>query len=89
METKSGVASLYEDAEKKYTLKYDDKEKADILMKQFSNAFTKEPVGDPPIIPKRTTASVTVVHVTEYMVKKKLEKFNPNNYVARTQSFFS
>ena len=58
LKTKSGVAPLLESENDKESTKFDDKEKADILQKQFAGVFTWEPDGDLPEFEKRTTTSI-------------------------------
>ena len=48
LKTKTGVAPLLENNNDKCSAKFSDSEKANILQKQFSRAFTREPEGDIP-----------------------------------------
>ena len=78
LETKSGVATLFENEKDNISLKFDDKDKANILQKQFSSVFTREAVGKVPSIPDRTDSFTLDMYITEGMVMKKLKKLNAN-----------
>ena len=52
LRTKTGVASFTDEKDKTST-KFDDKEKANILQKQFVSVFTKEPNAEVPALDKR------------------------------------
>ena len=69
---KSGVAPLLENNKDLESTRFDDKEKANILQKQFSSVFTREPDNDIPKLDKRTDPSITDLFVTEKMVKIKI-----------------
>ena len=68
MKTKSGIAPLLEDDDNKTSLKFNDDEKAEILQKQFTSVFTKEPPGNVPSLGKLTDASIPNLIITEEMV---------------------
>ena len=72
------MAPLFENEKDNSSLKFDDKDKANILQKQFSSVFTREAVGKVPSIPDRTDSFILDMHVTEGMVMKKLKKLNAN-----------
>ena len=72
LKTKSGVAPLLENNKDLESTGFDDKGKANILQKQFSSVFTREPDNDIPKLDKRTDASITDLFVTEKMVKIKI-----------------
>ena len=78
LKTKAGVGPLLADKCDKTSIKFDDKEKADILQDQFCSVFTKEPEGMLPYFPKRTNAVIQSLLVTELMVHSKIEKMNRN-----------
>ena len=78
LKTKSGIAPLLADDKDKYSTKFDDKEKADILQKQFSSVFTREPDGEIPRLLNRTKVSIKDLKVTVEMVKKELNNLNAN-----------
>ena len=70
LKAKPGIAPLLANPNDKSSLKFDDEEKAIILLKQFSSVFNKEHEGEIPRIPRRTEQSVGELRVTEVMVKK-------------------
>ena len=76
LKTKSGVAPLLAHVEDNDSLKFDDIEKANILQKQFSGVYTREPDGDIPTLGSRTESSITNLYVTEEMVRKELKNLN-------------
>ena len=81
LKTKPGVAPLLEKVQDSGSLKFDDKEKANILQAQFSSVFTREPPGHVPTMPNRTNSSILNLQITEDMVKTKLQALNPNKSV--------
>ena len=78
LKTKSGVASLLADPKDKDSMKFDDIDKAAILLKQFSSVFTQEATDRIPGIEKRTEKVVKDLHITEEMVLKELKSINKN-----------
>ena len=78
LKTKSGVAGLFEDPHDKTSLKTDDMVKAEILQKQFSSVFTREPDGNIPPFDKRTNSSVTNPVITSVLIKKKIKALDTN-----------
>ena len=78
LKTKSGVAPLLADEKDKNSTKFGDKEKADILQRQFSSVFTHEPDGEIPRLVNRTEISIDNLNITVDMVKRELRKLNPN-----------
>ena len=58
--------------------KFDDKEKANILQKQFASVFTKEPDGEIPQLERRTETTITDIIITEAMVEQMLALLNIN-----------
>ena len=76
LKTKRGVCPLLEDVSNKNSLKYEDDEKADILLRQFSSVFTKEPSGDIPRIAQRCMSGINMAEITEERVRKKLAELN-------------
>ena len=81
LKTKSVVAPLFADVKDNDSLKFDDKEKANILQQQFSSVFNREPDGDIPRIHSRADSSICDLHVTEDMIKKELINLNVNKSV--------
>ena len=69
LKTKTGVASLLENNNDKCSTKFSDSDKANILQKQFSRAFTREPEGDIPSLQKRTESEISYFDVTVEMVQ--------------------
>ena len=59
-------------------MKFDDAEKANILLKQFSSVFTREPSGEIPRIENRTATSISDLRITEEMVLKVIRLLNIN-----------
>ena len=78
MKTKQGIAPLFQDKKNKDSLKFEDREKAEILQHQFSSVFTIEPPGEIPRIQQRCSTSIPVFNITEKDVKSKLSNLNPN-----------
>ena len=78
LKPKSGVASLLADPKDKDSMKFDDVDKAAILLKQFSSVFTQEASARIPGIEKRTEKVVKDLHITEDMVLKELKSINKN-----------
>ena len=79
--TKTGVAPLLQDEkdEKDETsTKFDDKEKANILQKQFISVFTKEPNAEVPVLDKKTELNLPNINITEEMVQNEILKLNVN-----------
>ena len=62
----------------KRSFRFKDKEKANILQKQFSFVFTKEPEGATLIIDKRTNSVLQDISITVDMVRLHLLKLNVN-----------
>ena len=78
LKTKRGIAPLLLDVLKKDSLTFDDKEKANILQRQFSSVFTKEPAGEIPRIQQRCNSRIVFPTLSVESVKKKLSSLNPN-----------
>ena len=78
LKTKSGIAPLLDNPGDKESLRYDDKEKADILQRQFFSVFTHENNKDVPSISPRTSCIIKDLFISEENVKKKLLSLNPN-----------
>ena len=81
LKTKTGIAPLLENKDKKDSLKFDDEEKANILSDQFSSVFSVEPEGDIPKINVRTDSKVLELIITVDMVLEALQKLNVNKSV--------
>ena len=78
LKTKNGVAPLLENSGDKDSIQFDDKAKAEILQKQFSSVFTREPVGDIPMLEKRTDSNIFNIEITKEMVKMEINDLNVN-----------
>ena len=48
LKTKTGVAPLLSDHKDSSSMKFDETEKANLLLNQFSSVFTREPEGEIP-----------------------------------------
>ena len=70
LKSKSGIAPLLRDPKDKTSVKFSDKEKANILQDQFSSVFTQESQGNLPQFEKRAKADLSDLHVTKNMVEK-------------------
>ena len=78
LKTKSGVAPLLENVKDRESMKFDDQDKANILQRQFSGVFTREPDTEIPELPKRTKTNVRSPMVTETMVRKEILRLKVN-----------
>ena len=78
LNTKSGVSPLLENVKDQDSLKFDDKDKANILQKQFSSVFTKEQVGELPSITNKTDNRIQDCAVSVEMVRKEILSLNIN-----------
>ena len=72
------MAPLLQDIENKKSIKFDDKDKANILQNQFVSVFTKEPEDGIPVISKKTEANISSLRVTDDMIHKKILALNVN-----------
>ena len=59
-------------------MKFDEKEKANILLNQFSSVFTREPEGEIPRIKPRTNSRIPNLIITVKMVLEALKNINAN-----------
>ena len=64
LKSKVGISPLLENEDDKESIKFSDKEKANILQKHFCSVFTNEPEGDVPILTRRTDTCISTTHVT-------------------------
>ena len=78
LKTKAGIAPLLSDPKDKESMKFDDLEKASILLKQFSSVFTREKPGDIPRLDCRTDTKLCSLDLTAEMVLKELQGININ-----------
>ena len=65
LKTKSGVAPLLADPKNKDSMKFTEEEKATILLKQFSDVFTREQDGEIPRITSKTEKRIDDLIITE------------------------
>lgn len=78
LKTNSGIAPLFENINDKSSIRFDNKEKADILQKQFTSVFTREPDTLLPEFQPRTVTRFPDVEITNDVIKKKLENLDVN-----------
>ena len=78
LKSKVGVSPLLENEDDKESIKFYDKEKANILQKHFYSVFTNEPEGNIPILTRRTDTCISTMHATSDMIKKKIMDININ-----------
>ena len=78
LKTKSGVSPLLEDVTNPDTLRFDDKDKANILQEQFSSVFTVEDDGQLPPLHEKTSIKIKQLSITEAMILKEMIALNPN-----------
>ncbi len=76
LKTRNGIAPLLADPKNKESMKFDDAEKASILLNQFSSVFTKEGEGDIPRIADRTETYISDLLITVEMVSIELKALN-------------
>ena len=78
LKTNTGVAPLLEDEKDETSTKFDDKEKANILQKQFVSVFTKEPNAEVPVLYKKSEINLPNINTTEEMIRYKILKLSIN-----------
>ena len=78
LKTKPGVAPLLLNPKDKGSMKFNDGEKASILLQQFSSVFTQESDGDIPTLESRTDRRLNELLMTPQMVAKELKDLNLN-----------
>ena len=76
LKTKTGVAPLLSNPKDSNSMKFDETEKANLLLSQFSSVFTREPEGEIPRIAQRTTTKIPDLIITVEMVLDALKKIN-------------
>ena len=59
-------------------VKFDEKEKANILQKQFVSAFNKETNAEVPVLDKKTEVNLPIINITREMVRYEILKLNIN-----------
>ena len=78
LKTKTGVAPLLENIKNPESTTFDDQGKANILQRQFSSVFTREPDGEIPTLNERTHVTINSINVTQEMVRTEILKLNAN-----------
>ena len=78
LKSKESVAPHFERPDNKLSIKHSDKERANILQKQFSSVFTIEPEGQLPRFDTRTASSIPEVTISAEMVAKKIKVLDKN-----------
>ena len=78
LKTRTGVYPLLQIKDDPTSLKVDDREKADILQKQFCSVFTQEPDGEVPFFAERTNAKIEELNITGEMIRAEISKLNQN-----------
>ena len=78
LKTKTGVAPCLQGEKDENSTKFDDKEKANILQKQFVSVFTKEPNAEVPVLDKKTEVNLPNINITEEMVRNEILKLKVN-----------
>ena len=78
LKSKESVAPLFERPDDKLSIKHSDKEKANILQKQFSSVFTIEPEGQLSRFNTRTRSSIPEVNISAEMISKNIKALDKN-----------
>ena len=78
LKTKTGVAPLLQDEKDETSTKFDEKEKANILQKQFVSVFTKEANAEVPVLDKKIEVNLPNMIIKEEMVRNEILKLNVN-----------
>ena len=78
LKTKTSVAPLLQDEKDETSSKFDDKEKANILQKQFASAFTKKTNAEVPVLDKKTEVNLPNINITEEMTRNEILQLNAN-----------
>ena len=72
------MRSLLQDEKDKISVKFYDKKKKNIMLKQFVSVFTKERNAEVLVFDKKTEANLPNINITEGMVWNKILKLNVN-----------
>ena len=78
LKTKTGVAPLLQNNADKESIKFKDKDKADILQQQFVSVFTHEPTGDIPTLTRKSKSNLIDINISKEMVRKEILKLGIN-----------
>ena len=76
LRTKIGVAPLLENSKNPDSAKFEDKDKADILQKQFSSVFTREDTENIPLLEKRSKTVIGNIIVTKEIIENLIGQLN-------------
>ena len=88
LRTKSGISPLLRDKKNPNSLKFDDKEKAEILQDQFCSVFTQEQDGELPAMEGRIEKTIADLIITADEVKKEILLLDKRKYHAHTEVHF-
>ena len=80
LNTKSTVYPLLKSPTDKTSVKFDVKDKADILQNQFCSVFIQEPEGTLPDFPLRTNKKVEI-NITKEMIRIEINCININKSI--------
>ena len=72
------MSPLLQDKKNPHSLRFDDKEKAEILQDQFCSVFTKENPGATPVLEKMTDKEIKDLLIVEESVRKEIISLNVN-----------
>ena len=80
MKTKNRRCALLEDNKDPESARFEDQDKANVLQKQFSSVFTREPDTDIPKLDKNTDASMIIytLFLTNERVREEILNLNVN-----------
>ena len=72
LKSRTGVAPLRQKDTDKSSLRFSDKDKANILQQQFCSVFTREPEGSIPNFDVKSQQNINDLQITEDMVRKEI-----------------
>ena len=72
LKTKTTVAPLLEEKTCKSSIKFGDRDKANILQSEFSGVFTKEPICNIPFFEERTQKKISNVKISEEQIRQSI-----------------
>ena len=72
------MVPLLQDKKGETSTKFDDREKANILQKQYVSAFRKEPNAEVPVLDKNTELNLSNIIITEEIVRNETLKLIVN-----------
>ena len=78
LKIKTGVTPLLQDEKDETSTTFHDKEKANILQKQFVSVLTNEPNAEVSVLGKKTEINLPDIIITEEMVRNEILKLNVN-----------